>query len=181
MAEASIIISLLTVVILSVNAFLLFRTFQMQESSESNKRAVTERQNLYQAITWFNSHRVELEIVFGLKGKPLIDWSPPEREAANTICWDLHFLGALLNEKQIPEKICELYYYAIPKSREVLDEYLEYVREKRHAQYWWKIEDLFCATRMHNKGTPYDLTEEFAQFYDAYDKPDKSIKPTTIN
>ncbi len=109
-----------------------------------------KRRALFDALNQFSSHRKELEIVFKLKDKSTKYWSPEEREAANVICFDLFHIGHLVMQGGIPEDFCELYYYAIPTTREILDEYIKEIRKERHPAYWIKYDKFVEFTKEHN-------------------------------
>lgn len=108
-----------------------------------------KRRALFDALNQFNSHRKELETVFKLKGKSTKYWVEEEREAANVICFDLFHIGYLIMKGGIPDDFCELYYYAIPNTREILDEYIQEIRKERHPLYWIKYDQFVEFSKNH--------------------------------
>ena len=138
------LLRILTVIVLGASFYLGFLNFNFLRKN-------TERVTLANSITNFNLHRKELEILLALEGVPYEKWTNEQKTAANVICFDLFHLGHLINNGYIPQDFCELYYYTIPKAREIADPYIREVRMNRHEQYWRKFDDLVLRTMEYTK------------------------------
>lgn len=138
------VVRVVTVIVLGASLYMAFRNFQFLQKS-------SEKSSLSQSLSAFNLHREELETVLRMDGVPFDRWEGPQSNAANVICFDLFHLGHLIQHGHVPLDFCELYYYTIPKCREILDPFIKDIRAKRHPEYWRKFDDLVVITDMYTR------------------------------
>lgn len=139
------ILKLATLLVLAASFYLGYLNFKFL-------REQTRGGTLYNSVSDFSRrHRPDLEVVLSLENVPYKEWLPKHKEAAHAICFDLFLLGHIIKHKYAAIDFCELYYFSIPKVREICDPYIRELRQQRHPQYWRKFDDLVRITMEHTR------------------------------
>lgn len=124
-------------------------------------KAQADYKTNFDLLTYFNSHRKDMEAVFQLKDLELKELlsNPNHVESANSICLVFHLLGSLVEAEEsddgknkITEMFCQMFYFAIPHTRVILNDYIDHIRQKSHPSYWLGYDQLVVRTvKRHQK------------------------------
>ena len=59
-------------------------------------------------------------------------------------------IGYMVMRGAVSREFCELYYYAIPTTRAILDEYITEIRKERGHRYWYKFDEFVKFAQKYN-------------------------------
>ncbi|TRY29797.1 hypothetical protein [Aliiglaciecola sp. M165] len=153
---ASVLVSAGTGLVLLVSARINFKIAK-------NATRARREQNYFQASNLMMKYWDDIQHIHSLNNKKIHyeDWEPKDRAIAARVCLCLHQIGGLMGSGAVPESICELYFYSIPKVYHTLKPYLESVRKEgkdfRHQSYWFELEPLVEKALQLNKSKGRDF------------------------
>lgn len=143
-------ISLFTALVLLTTVLVNFRNLQINRKGQ-------REQNFYSASKLIMDYWEEIQAIHKLHEKKTSFemWESTDKDNASKVCLCFHQIGGLLKSGAVPETVCELFYFSIPRTREILNEYLNSVRDRnnseyRHESYWSEFDYLVERTKALN-------------------------------
>lgn len=111
--------------------------FRLVQSDVAALQEAREGQQLYEAMSNLLNIRKEIERVLTLREKPLDEWSAYDVEAAHVVSSRFHLVGMLMLKKSVPEELfSHAWFYSVPNCHEILQPFLQRIREERDPRYW---------------------------------------------
>lgn len=135
---------------------LILAVWQARQSAKLATRAL-EARSYGKTASWIFDVWEDINVVLSLESKmgDYNSWEPEEKKSAANVCITFHQLGDLIEDGSVDEKLIDIYYYSIPKCREILNPYLNSMRDPHNAnyrspQYFWYFDQIVIKAEERN-------------------------------